>query len=143
METFSRGQQVVVFIIIFGMTLIYFHSINLPIYQPSDRPLMLRQAQHERDAPFVLSQQKGEGLHVADTKKLPGSQLLTLNKQINLNTATVNDLEAIRGIGPSTAERIIEYRHKTGSFKKVEDIMKVPGIKEKKFEKIKRFLTVK
>lgn len=104
---------------------------------------MLQQAQHERDAAFVLSQQKGEGLHVADTKKLPGSQLLTLNKQINLNTATVNDLEAIRGIGPKTAERVADYRKKHGKFDTIEDIMKVPGIKEKKFEKIKKYLTVK
>lgn len=143
METFSRGQQVVIFLIIFGMTLIYFHSINISDYQPADKPLMLRQAQHERYAAFVLSQQKGERPQLADINKASGPQLLTLNKKINLNTATIKDLEAISGIGPKTAQKIVEFRQKHGRFERIEEIMKVPGIKDKKFEKIKRYLRVK
>lgn len=142
MKTFSRGQQGVVLLIIFGMTLIYFHSINIPNYQPLDKPLMLRQAQHERDDTFALSRSKGELPQDADIRNLSGSQLLTINKRININTATKTDLEAIRGIGPRTAEKIVEYRQEHGRFKRVEDIMKVNGIKEKGLEKIKIYLTV-
>ena len=138
MKTFSRGQQVVVLLIIFGMTLLYFHSIN----QPPDKPLMLRQAQHERDSTFALSQSKSEQPQIID-KKLSGAQLLTLNKKINLNTATKNDLAAISGIGPKMAEKIIDYRKEHGTFERIEDIMDIKGIKEKKFEKIKRYLAVK
>lgn len=76
------------------------------------------------------------------TANLSGSQLLTINKRININTATKTDLEAIRGIGPKTAEKIVEYRQEHGRFKRVEDIMKVNGIKEKGLEKIKIYLTV-
>lgn len=141
METFSRGQQVVVLLLIFGMSLLYFFSINIPNYQPLDKPLMLRQAQQERDAPFALSLSKDEQPD-AHEKQLSGPQLLTLNKQINLNTATVTDLEAISGIGPKTAKKIIDYRKEHGKFDKVEDVMNVGGIKEKKFEKVKRYLTV-
>jgi competence ComEA-like helix-hairpin-helix protein len=43
---------------------------------------------------------------------------------VNLNTASVADLESLPGIGKSTAQRIVEYRQKSGGFKKIEDIMK-------------------
>jgi competence protein ComEA len=61
---------------------------------------------------------------------------------LNLNTATVAQLEALPGIGKSTAERIIEYRQKSGGFKKVEDLMNVKGIGEKSFLKLKPLVTV-
>ena len=61
---------------------------------------------------------------------------------INLNTATVAQLETLPGIGKSTAERIVEYRQKNGGFKKVEDLMNVRGIGEKSFLKMKPLITV-
>jgi competence protein ComEA len=61
---------------------------------------------------------------------------------LNLNTATVAQLEALPGIGKSTAERIVEYRQKAGGFKKVEDLMNVKGIGEKSFLKLKPLVTV-
>ena len=61
---------------------------------------------------------------------------------INLNTATVAQLETLPGIGKSTAERILEYRQKNGGFRKVEDLMNVRGIGEKSFLKMKALITV-
>jgi competence protein ComEA len=61
---------------------------------------------------------------------------------LNLNTATVAQLEALPGIGKSTAERILEYREKSGGFKKIEDLMNVRGIGEKSFLKLKSLITV-
>jgi competence protein ComEA len=61
---------------------------------------------------------------------------------INLNTATAADLETLPGIGARTAQRIVEYRQKSGGFKKVEELMNVKGIGEKSFLKLKGRLTV-
>ena len=61
---------------------------------------------------------------------------------VNLNTASAADLEALPGIGAKTAARIIEYRQKNGSFKKVEELMNVRGVGEKNFLKLKSQITV-
>lgn len=61
---------------------------------------------------------------------------------VNLNTATMTQLEALPGIGKSTAERILEYREKSGGFRKIEDLMNVRGIGEKNFLKLKPLVTV-
>jgi competence protein ComEA len=56
---------------------------------------------------------------------------------VNLNTATVDQLATLPGVGQKTAERIVEYRTKSGGFKKIEELMNVKGIGEKSFLKIK------
>jgi comEA protein len=56
---------------------------------------------------------------------------------VNLNTASATDLEGLPGIGAKTAARIVEYRQKNGPFKKIEELMNVPGIGEKHFLKFK------
>jgi competence protein ComEA len=48
-----------------------------------------------------------------------------LTGPINLNTATVAQLDALPGVGKSTAQRIVEYRQKNGSFKKIEEILEM------------------
>ena len=62
--------------------------------------------------------------------------------KVNLNTATVAQLEDLPGIGPALAARIVEHRQKNGTFKSVEDVMAVKGIGEKNFSKIQGYLTV-
>ena len=61
---------------------------------------------------------------------------------VNLNTASVAQLETLPGIGKATAERILEYRQKNGAFKKIEDLMNVRGVGEKSFLKLKPLVTV-
>ena len=57
--------------------------------------------------------------------------------KVNINTATENELCKVKGIGKSTAKRIIEYRNTSGPFSKIEDIMKVKSIGKGKLGKIK------
>lgn len=61
---------------------------------------------------------------------------------VNLNTATVADLEALPGVGAATAKLIVEHREKNGGFKKVEELMNIKGIGEKSFLKLKPMVTV-
>lgn len=61
---------------------------------------------------------------------------------ININTADANTLDKLEGVGPSMAQRIIDYRNKYGNFRKTEHLMNVDGIGEKQFEKIKEKITV-
>ena len=61
---------------------------------------------------------------------------------VNINTATVEQLCTLNGIGESRAKTIIAYREAHGNFTKKEDIMKVTGIKESSYAKIKDQITV-
>jgi competence protein ComEA len=61
---------------------------------------------------------------------------------VNLNSATAAQIAALPGIGPKTADLIVQYRTKNGPFKKIEEIMNVRGVGEKSFLKIKDRLSV-
>ena len=64
------------------------------------------------------------------------------NTLINLNTATSEQLQELPGVGPATADKILAYRQKYGSFSKKEEIMNVSGIGEKTFAKMKASISV-
>ena len=63
--------------------------------------------------------------------------------KINLNTATLDELDALPGIGPSIGQRIIDYRNQNGAFKQIDDLKKVRGIGDALFSQIKDLVTVK
>jgi len=79
---------------------------------------------------------------VAQQAKSPKTDPGAATAVINLNTATAEQLDSLPGVGAALAARIVEYRQKNGSFKKVEDLMNVKGIGEKAFLKMKNRLTV-
>ena len=66
----------------------------------------------------------------------------TKNSKININTATQTELETLPGIGPSTAANIINYRKENGKFNNIEDLKKVSGIGDSKYNKIKEMIKV-
>jgi len=63
-------------------------------------------------------------------------------EKININTASLAELQKLPRIGPKVAQRIIDYRKAHGKFKKAEEIMKVRGISEKTYKKIKDLIIV-
>lgn len=62
--------------------------------------------------------------------------------KININTASLEELQTLPRIGPAIAQRIIDYRKEHGPFKRIEDLLKVQGIGERIFEQIKDRITV-
>jgi competence protein ComEA len=68
---------------------------------------------------------------------------LILILAINLNTATQKELEALPGIGPALAKRIVVFREKRHGFKRVEELLAIPGISEKKWKAIRNRVEVK
>ena len=61
---------------------------------------------------------------------------------INLNTATAAELQQVPGIGPATADKILQARKSYGAFKSVDDLQAIKGLGPKKLEKMRKYLTV-
>ena len=64
---------------------------------------------------------------------------LALGIPIDINKATLEDLMLISGVGEKTAWQIIQFREESGRYQRVEDLMKIRGIKEKKFRNLRRY----
>lgn len=62
--------------------------------------------------------------------------------KININTATLSQLQELPRIGPKVAQRILDFRQQHGPFQRIEDLMKVEGIGEKTFQNLKPLITV-
>jgi competence protein ComEA len=60
--------------------------------------------------------------------------------KLNINTATAEQIDLLPGMSPKKAAAVVEYRTKNGKFKTPEDLMKVPGIKQKKLDKIRDYI---
>ncbi len=70
------------------------------------------------------------------------NQILPAENAININTATAAELEKLPNIGEKTAEKIIEHRERFGKFRRVENIMLVESISDKKFRRIRPLIKV-
>jgi len=62
--------------------------------------------------------------------------------KVNLNTASIEQLTTLPGVGPKLAARIVEYRQKSGTFRSTQELMNVKGVGEKNFAKIEAWLSV-
>ncbi|WP_144558750.1 helix-hairpin-helix domain-containing protein [Shouchella miscanthi] len=63
--------------------------------------------------------------------------------KINLNTATIEELQTLTGIGPAKAATIVQHREEQGPYQTIDDLKNVSGIGEKSFDSLKDFITVK
>lgn len=66
----------------------------------------------------------------------------TYSGKLNINLATAEELAMLPGLGETYANRIIQYRENNGPFITIEDLMKVKGIGQKRFESISKYITV-
>jgi competence protein ComEA len=75
-------------------------------------------------------------LAVAAQKKTPPAHPL------DLNVENVKELQEVPGIGPKTAQAIVDFRHKSGPFRRVEDLLAIKGISQRKLDKMRPYLKV-
>ena len=97
---------------------------------PSDRPV-----------PKPVEELRAPGLQ-GRTPADPHPARQTAARLVDLNQATVSELEALPGIGPKLAQRVIEHRDERGPFRSVEDLRQVRGIGRKKFDRLRPHVLV-
>jgi len=61
---------------------------------------------------------------------------------LHLNTATAEQLERLPGVGPVLAKRIVDFREKKGGYRRIEELLAVPGVSEKKWKVIREYLVL-
>ncbi|GAE90588.1 helix-hairpin-helix domain-containing protein [Acetivibrio straminisolvens] len=98
---------------------------------------------NQSEAAIGITITKDSGGAVIGENESKNANNSTSDTKININTATVDQLDSLPGIGPSIAAKIVAYREQNGDFKAIEDIMNVSGIGQSKFNNIKDFITVK
>lgn len=96
----------------------------------------LNRAEIVSDGQKIVIYPMGEGQESENTG-------VSSSGKININTADVSQLQTISGIGPVTAEKIVEYWKTNGRFSSIEDIKNVSGIGDKTFEKIRENITIR
>lgn len=123
-----------------GINLVYELKENLMLYirpknepeQPETKP----ETQGEAGKGIRVVRDSGGAVINENSGGSPSSSL------ININTSSLTELDKLPGIGEATARDIIAWRESNGPFKTIEDIMKVPRIKESRFASIKDFITI-
>ncbi len=83
-----------------------------------------------------------QNTNIVSTKTSTEQKNKTTSSKININTANQTELETLPGIGTATALKIINYRKESGKFKAIEDIKKVSGIGDAKFNSIKELISI-
>jgi len=115
---------------------------NSRIYEAIDAAGGLRSTADTSSVNLAAVMTDGEKIYIPDKSEAAVIPALKAKSLININTADSLTLQKISGIGPSTAEKIIEHRTQYGKFRKIEDIKNVSGIGDKTFEKFKTQICV-
>jgi len=107
-------------------------QLDIP-YKTGEAP----SAQMESDTSLILP-----GAEATETSTSVDSGNGTTTELININTATLEELDSLPGIGPTIAQRIIDYRTENGAFSTIEEIMDVSGVGPATFDEIKDLIKV-
>lgn len=123
------------------------------VYEAIDKAGGLTSEADTRSINLAQILMDGEKIYVPTKKEIESSNALnSINNSIqsqhvrssliNINTADSVALQALSGVGPSTAEKIIDYREENGKYRSIDDLKNVSGIGEKTFEKLKSKITI-
>jgi competence protein ComEA len=150
----TRNEQNVLFFlfaaIIFGAGVTGFGAIFGPARAPGDSFSYDAQDREYLEGARQYAAAEGtpaDSGTAASREVLPrlseGRTKATAGRAVNINSASREELLLLPGVGPSTAEKILAYRTAHGAFRRPEEIMEVPSIGEKKFLKMKPYISVK
>jgi competence protein ComEA len=105
---------------------------------------VVNQAALLKDGEMLKVPKIGESLQQPEMTTSPGKGkvISTPAKRIDLNTASIEELQTLPGIGEVKAEQIIQYRDRVGGYKTIDEIKNVPGIGDEIFKRIQDFITV-
>lgn len=113
----------------------------------AEKPGEEKQSREKQTEPSTTETDVTEARENAHSAEETGAETISKEKKsegkININRASAEELQKLKGIGPSTAKSIILYREEYGAFSEIEEIMNVKRIGEKTFAKIKEQITVK
>lgn len=115
-------------------------SLNMAL--PLEDGLQVYVPDQEEAKKLGAGTEAGAGFHSRGLSSGAAAPSPSEKHRVNINTATREELMTLTGIGESRAEAILAYRREAGLFQTIEDIMKVSGIKEAAFQKIKEDITV-
>ncbi len=96
----------------------------------------LNLARKLKDEDYIYVERKIENAS-SGTSMQTASQNIQENDKIDINTATLEQLDKLPGVGPSTAQKIIDYREKHGNYNSIEDLKKLGGIGDKTIDKLR------
>ena len=113
----------------------------------AEKPGEEKQSREKQTEPSTtepdVTEARGNAHSAEETRAAAVSKEKKSEGKININRASAEELQKLKGIGPSTAKSIILYREEYGAFSEIEEIMNVKRIGEKTFAKIKEQITVK
>ena len=120
------------------INLAYMLEDGTQIYVPSFEETSKENSENGENTREYISSSPGENV-ISDSAIQETSKV----SKVNINTATLEQLETLPGVGESTAKKIIEYREKNGKFQKEDDLKNVSGIGDAKYTKIQEYIKVK
>lgn len=113
-------------------------KINLAYILKDAQKIYIPSVTENEELSYILEASTQASIIKDETDAKDGEKIM-----ININTASITELQKIPGIGQTIASRIIEYRKENGKFNSIEDIQKVSGIGSSKFNNIKKYICVK
>jgi competence protein ComEA len=119
-----------------NINLVYKLESNVMLYIKSKDEVDGSNEQNEAGSGIRITQDSGGSVAYGESSEVSSKG------KVNINKADMSQLTTLPGVGEATARDIIEYREKNGKFKTIEDIMKVPRIKEGRFNAIKDLIVV-
>ena len=117
-------------------------QVNLAYILEDGQKIYIPNKNEKLEAGAYIIANSGNNVVVEEGKSNSNTSTKGVDEKVNINSANQTELETLPGIGPSLAQRIIEYRESNGNFEKIEDVQNVKGIGDSKYSNIKEKICI-